>query len=80
MQLVISLFRFPCLSLTDDDVLEDVRVVVRRGGHFGTAVIVKRHQSPELFRTLLGVSVHALSEPNQSRFGYTVAKNPAENI
>lgn len=38
-QLVISLFRSRICSLTDDDVLEDVRVVVRRGCHYGTVMI-----------------------------------------
>lgn len=31
------------LSLTDDDVLEDVGVVVRCGCHFGTVIIDKEH-------------------------------------
>ena len=70
----------PYLSLTDDDVLEDVRVVVRCGCHYGTVMIDKQHQSPDLFRALLRVGVHALSEPKPSQFGHSVAKHPPENV
>lgn len=41
------------ISLTDDDVLEDVRVVVRCGCHCGAVTIKKQHQSPEFWRTWL---------------------------
>lgn len=61
------LISLPCSSLTDDDVLEDVRVVVRCGCHSGTAVIKKQHESPEFWGALLGV--HALAEPEPSSPG-----------
>lgn len=43
--LIPAVVIFP--SLTDDDVLEDVGVVVRCGCHYGTVMINKQHQSPE---------------------------------